>query len=80
MMYSFNKNNYVSKKGQIGLWKKKNKNWKLLQKEECWLRGSWKAQDFFDVCKDQFNFSLIYCCPLAPFWANLHLSVDYKYI
>ena len=45
MMYSFNKNNYVSKKGQIGLWKKKNKNWKLLQKEVCRLRGSRKAQD-----------------------------------
>ena len=38
-MYDFNKNEYVSKKVcQIGLWKKKNKNWKQLQKEVCQLR------------------------------------------
>ena len=45
-MYYFNKNKYLSKKVcQIGLWKKKNKKKKYCEKELCWLRCSWKAQD-----------------------------------
>ena len=56
-MYNFNKNNYVSKKVcQVGLWKKKNKNQKLLQKEVCPLTGSSKAQDLVPlVTQDNEN-------------------------